>query len=277
MARTRRSPAPRRAIRQARARKGAAGSIQQAWRNHRRRKQSLNTRTTLANRRAIKTINKNSETKMCQSVVANIASNYGGQVLQNTAIDYLGNGPANVPVVMRLIHGIGTGALSSQRNGSWIRLKNITLKVQVSQNLVSPDYFNTVRFMLVLDRNPMLTDNTTVNPSTLDDLLQGAAVSGNWVNKFQNLDNTGLEGRYKVLKQWKQSVAPMAPNAGRYYAPISNKTVTLKAGYKFKFEQGGVNLEPLNQNLLLFMYSLSRVVPHPIVSIYSRVRFKDDA
>lgn len=242
-------------------------SISTAWKLRNRRKQGgLNNRTTQANYKAIKQIKKSIETKMIENTVC-VAPNYGGQAFV-FPVD-------NAGLVQRLFTGIGRGDLSDERNGNWIQMKNLTIKTKVEPEAgAAPASVTRVSFYLVLDRNPMENDNTTVNASTLAMLLSGS--SGDTSLQYQNMDNTGLEGRFKVLKHWVQSVSPAAPAFGRYYPPVSYKTVTLKGRYKIKYiERQGINTEPINQNISLFMFSQSAAVPHPQVSSFVRVRYKD--
>lgn len=242
-------------------------SIREAWKLRNRRKTGgLNNRTTQANYKAIKQIKKSIETKMIENTVC-VAPNYGGQAF----VELL----PSTGLVQRLFCGIQRGDLSDERNGNWIQMKNLTLKTKVEPEAGAlPATTTRVSFYLVLDRNPMENDNTTVNAATLAMLLAGS--SGDNSLLYQNMDNTGLEGRFKVLKHWVQSVSPAPPAVGRYYPPVSYKTVTLKGRYKIKYiERAGINTEPINQNISLFMFSDSAAPPHPRVSCFARVRYKD--
>lgn len=242
-------------------------SISTAWKLRNRRKTGgLNNRTTQANYKAIKKIKKSIETKMIESTVC-VAPHYGGQAF----VEFV----PSTGLVQRLFTGIQRGDLSDERNGNWVQMKNLTLKLKVEPEAGAlPSTTSRVNFYLVLDRNPMENDNTTVNTASLGMLLAGS--SGDTSLQYQNMDNTGLEGRFKVLKHWVQSVSPAPPAVGRYYPPVSYKTVTLKGRYKIKYiERAGLNVEPINQNILLFMFSQSVAVPHPRVQCFARVRYKD--
>lgn len=71
-------------------RRGAASTLQRAWRARaRRRKGGLVARTALANRKSIRAINRKIETKYVTSNVAGPTNNYTGQLL-NTDVDCLG-------------------------------------------------------------------------------------------------------------------------------------------------------------------------------------------
>jgi len=251
-------------------RKRAPKSIQKAWRDRKRRKVSLNARTTLSNYRQIKKLKRSVETKMIETTNANAATHYGGQYYIAVPIDIDGHDGAGAPVVLRLAYDIVQGVTAEDRVGDSVILKSVTIKTDVQLSALAADAFNKVQFALVLDRNPMLADNLTLNQPGLDQLLEG--MSNDPGMQFQNLANCqGPDARFKILRRWQSLVAPASSNG--HFPPTSQKTVTFKAPYKFNYL--GAAPEPINQSLLMFVWSDSRLAPHPIVTAVARVRYKD--
>jgi len=152
-------------------------SLSAAWRlSNRRRKGGLNRRTTLANLRAIKGLKRSIETNFIQSVNATQVNNFGGQYMLNIPVDSDGNTPdpaggAAIPVVLRPMAGMGQGDNEGQRAGSQVTMQSLTLKVKT----VPGDVYNRLRFFLVKDSDPVLSDGATLNPSSLPQLLQGSS------------------------------------------------------------------------------------------------------
>lgn len=250
-------------------------SIKRAWNMKKRRKVSLNDRTTMANRRAIKSIRKSVESKMCENVLCTTATDYGGQFVTDT-VDAAGDNAAGLPFSMRLWAGLTTGDDSNDRTGAWVNHKSTTLKIKLEPGAgIAPDSYNKVTFYLVLDKSPMESDNVTVSVPTLGELLAGS--SGDNSLKYYNLNNTGLKSRFKILKKFVLNTSPATPNIGRLFSPIKFKTITVKGNYKIKYAERAGSIEPLNQSLILMAHSDSAVIPMPRLNVFCRFRFRETA
>lgn len=263
-------------------RKNAATSIQRAWRNRKRKKLGLNTRTTLANRRAIKQIKKNVETKMIERVEASVATNWGGQWLSPRAVDSNGYfaGVVGTPgAVVRPFYGLPQGVESNNRVGSKVTVHSLTYKINM---IAGNGETNRVGCYIVLDRQPANPLAPSLRglpaPQVTDTFLEsGPQASGIIPMQFQNMDNvTGPSARYKLLRHHHCRVARTIAGqiTGGPLKPSQNFTGTLKLPYKL-FYQADDDASPENQEVLFMFYSDSGVAPHPSVELRCRFRYKD--
>jgi len=176
---------------------------------------------------------------------------------------------AAVPYVLRFFSGMGVGDLPSQREGAWVKVRSLTVKITTTP----ADSYNKLRFFIVLDRQPVTTA-LSANPTSILDLLQGN--SPDLWEKYYNLSHVGKTSRFKVLKSWTVSTQPQA--AGAVYKPIHRKTVTIKAPYRIQYGPLATDTIPYNQAVYMFCFSDSNVgvgATHPTIAVYSRFRFKD--
>ncbi len=253
----------------------SARNIQRAWRKRRaRRSGGLVARTAVANRRAIKEIKRNVETKVIQSVQCSIANRFGGQFLTNTTVGNLGTflSLAGTPnAICRPFSGMGNGDLQSQRTGSAVVIKSLTYKIMWT---AATGVASRVGCMIVLDRMP------TDDPPELTGVItaDGVITDGNATEpylRFQNMNTcAGVGCRFKVLKHLKARVSSTALNAPS--PPTALMLGTLKYKYKLRYDSAAGSIEPQNQQLLFVFYSdSSTALTAPTVKLFSRVRFKD--
>lgn len=258
-----------------RARRHASGTIARAWRKRRvRRSGGLVARTALSNRRQIRNIKRSVETKMIELPTATPANNWVGQNLVRIAVDVNGfDGIAASPLVLKPFSALAQGDSASQRDGDWVKVKSLTYKIyfQAVGGLLPET--NHVGCIIVLDRTPnedVLPNLVGIVAGTPDD---GTLLGGNSQLphlRYQNMATCGKTQRFKVLKHIKARVQTQA--AGATFPPDATRTGTLKYPYNLKYDTTD---SPLNQQLLMFYYSDSAVVPHPTVSCHCRFRFKD--
>lgn len=203
-------------------RHGAASRIQSAWRRRKRKRLSLVSRTALSNRRAIKKVNKSIETIVNYPNEATLANRYVGSWLQNLSVDNAGQS-AGAPFVMHPCYAspqtwgttagtVNANSLSGYK-GRWIQMKSLTLKGCVTANSDSgAAMYQHTTFIMCLDRKPALNPVLVSSAATPDDGLltsQLPAVTNNRLDTaFYNLNATGKNGRYKVLKRWTITVSP---------------------------------------------------------------------
>lgn len=296
-----------------RKRSRAASSIAAAWRARKRRKTSLFTKTLLANRRAVRRLNKCVETKMISGVDIQPTNGFKGQYVQNLIVDNVGQfiGPGTSPYANDLLGGLQQGTQSDERIGAWIHLKSITLHYSVIADQTSPQAH--VNFLLVHDSDPQSAANLT----QLLTLQSASPPPLNWTQlAFQSLDETGKGGRYKLL--WRKThvvscastladsstavppivtTAQPAPGGGTYSnvtrATYTNQPVnmackqyplcvygtkTFRLKYKINYGQRPASDLPENQSLKLFCFQTAPIgQPQPSARIdyYARVRFHD--
>lgn len=256
-------------------RNSAQRTIARSWRARKQRKTTLNERTMLANRRAIKRINKDIETKMVEEHTAVLGNRFRGQSLDPTQINQNGWDGTGM-VVINPLGGIPQGTGSNERVGDWITLKSLTYRLKVTGTTgLLPDTHNQCGCIVVLDRKP---DYNVPNVRTISDAVfgqnNGTLLDGQGVTvpmMFQNLNTCGKNQRYKVLRHHKLFVQPVS--ASSVVKPEKMFTATIKAPYKVKYSEASGLIE--NQRLLFFLYSESSAVPHPTFNFKSRVRFED--
>lgn len=287
-------------------RHGAASRIQSAWRRRKRKRLGLVSRTALSNRRAIKKVNKQIETIVNNPTEATLVNRYVGSWLQGLSVDNAGQS-GGAPFVMHPCYatpqtwnsptGTRQNAISGYK-GRWIQMKSLTLKGCVTANSDSgAAMYQHTTFIMCLDRKPALNPVLVSSSLTPDDGLltsQLPAVVNNRLDTaFYNLNSTGKNGRYKVLKRWTITVSPhvdlnaglvpaisttaggVAPNVygntvrsqyyntalglSKKYPPQVYFSHTIKGKYKFNMGAERTdtvnNRIPENQDLILFAFS----------------------
>lgn len=314
----------RRPRRSTRRRRRAAGSIQKAWRRRKRRKIGLVQRTLMSNRQQIRKIKKSQDTKMCSRVTGrdpavNGGLAYSGQYvwppitidndgmvlpaattffapsllqLPNNGFNF---GSSGVPQV------VDSAGANYARADQWVTMKSLTLKYKVQAGNLAEERLT---LMLVLDRNPeeaignlneILTsaiqlDTTIVNP---EDFYRMA---------FQNLDNTGKEGRFKILWRKEHIVNPLEVQTENVPAIATDTTgtlpdvtraayvgaqfanplrpdkiygsVTIKSPYKLNYGTNPSNMSPLNQTIRLYAFAAD-TGSRASLGYQARFRFKE--
>jgi len=265
--------------------RSAATSIQKAWRTKlRRRRGNLNTRTTLANRKAIKQLVKSRETKWIDSVQGVAPTYYSGQWINSTQVAYNGldtSTPAT-PVSLRVLRGItqGTPSTHKTRIGAWIQVKSVTVHARFKPPLGLPatENYNRMRIYMLLDTEPNAMTPVTGTPQlpTMALLKDQTTTSDNFMNYFSPV-MTGKEGRFKVLgvKTAYVGYVSAAGTAGTYTGFPNEVAMTFNFGRGYKIQYAEGTTTPMNQELVLVCHSDSRVAPHPYVELKCKVRFYD--
>lgn len=266
-----------------RRRTSAATSIQRAWRNRFRRKRgNLNTRTTLANRKAIKRLVKSRETKVADDVQAVAPTYYSGQWINATQVSYNGldtSTPAT-PVSLRVLRGIAQGTSAKERVGDWIQIKSVTVHARFKppQGLPATENYNRMRIYMLCDTEPNAMQPGLGTPAlaTMDLLKDQTVTSDNYMNFFNPL-MTGKEGRFKVLgvKTAYVGYVSAAGTAGTYTGFPNEVAMTFNFGRGYKIQYAPGTNTPMNQELVLVCHSDSRVAPHPYVELKTKVRYYD--
>lgn len=267
-----------------RSRRGAARSIQSAWRARKRRRVGLNARTTLANRRAIRTLKKAPEVKDIMDIQGNSPNSYHGQYFRPVQVDNLGLDLNGVPVVMQPMRGMVQGAGRSDRIGNVVKHRRTTFKfyIEAPSALIAPivEEFNEVTVIICLDTAPNTTTAPQLTGVTSGSLLEG--VSTNPTMKFYLEKNVGKTCRFKPLYRKTVRLAPVQGGVVGYlqstpYPPFARWSHTIKAPYKLEYGEalGTTNLYPQNQELIVFFMSDSSALPHPQVSCYAKFTWTD--
>lgn len=264
-------------------RKRAASSIQSAWRAKLRRKRgNLNTRTTLANRKAIKRLVKSRETKFLDDVQGVAPTYYSGQWINSTQVSYNGmdtSTPAT-PVSLRVLRGLALGPSSKQRIGDWIQVKSVTVHARWKPPLGLPatENYNRCRIYMLLDTEPNAMTPATGAPllPSMDLLKDQTTTTDNFMNYF-NPVMTGKEGRFKVLgvKTCYVGYVSAAGTAGTYTGFPNEVAMTFNFGRGYKIQYAPGSNDPMNQELVLVCHSDSRVAPHPYVELKCKFRYYD--
>jgi len=292
-----------------RGRHSAASSIQRAWRAKKRRKAGLNQRTMLSNRRAIKKLSKSVETKMVDDNQAAQAVQFSGQYNDNIMVDETGQETvAGIPFAADLLH-LPQGAGEKQRIGAWIQLKSMTIHYCVSYPPSARGGEDCwYELFVVLDRSPTLGASLTGSTGLL--ALENAAPNppNRLMLAFQNLDETGKAGRYKILARRKHrlSMATWVPgdvvpaidpapapatfgshrdayalnnlfSIGKAYPKYVNSSINLKLGHKINYGPD-TSVQPTNQTIRLFAFQCNPAgytQPLATLQFYTRVRYKD--
>lgn len=206
----------------------AARSIARAWRVRKRRRSSLLTRTALSNRRRIKKLSRDVETKFAQNSIANSNNDWasglccGGMTPDETGqwVDYqqppVGGVYPNGPFACDLCV-LQQGVESYKRVGAWIQMKSLTLKYIITSDAKTP--LTLFGLLLVHDSAP------AQGGQALGEVLKrtGGAPLTSQANamcmSFLNEDNFGKEGRYKILKHIKHRIGGYAKNVAGTTVP----------------------------------------------------------
>lgn len=298
----------RRTYRRRRRRHAAASRIGRAWRARKRRRTGLLTRTALANRRTIRRIAKAVETKVVDSNQATQALQFNGQFNDAIIVDKDGQEVgAAIPFAGDLLY-MQQGSNSDRRIGAWVQLKSLTMHYCVTLPSNYPSDVCWYQIFVVLDRSP------TLGASLIgaEGLLQGPnGLVGPPNNAlalwFQNLGETGKDGRYKILARRKltlgsntctgfqvPAIAPAAPPATFGSArpayldcSVSNLarsgpssvigSINLKLNHKINYGPD-VSVQPTNQTLRIFAFQCAPTgsnQPRAVLQYYTRVRYKD--
>lgn len=287
----------------------AAGSIQRAWRAKKRRKAGLNQRTMLSNRRAIKKLSKSVETKMVDDNQAASAVQFSGQYNDNILVDNTGQETvANIPFAADLLH-LPQGAGEKQRVGAWIQLKSMTIHYCVTYPPSARGGEDCwYELLVVLDRSPTLGASLVGAQGLLNLESAAPAPPNKLMLAFQNLDETGKAGRFKILARRKHrlsmatalpgdvvpAIAPAPPPAtfgsarapytqnyqysiGKPYPKYVNSSINLKLGHKINYGPD-TSVQPTNQTIRLFAFQCNPAgytQPLAVLQFYTRVRYKD--
>jgi hypothetical protein len=284
-----------------RRRGGAARSIQSAWRARKARKQSLLSRTAQANRKQIHAIKKSIETKVAENLEADSTSNYEGNYVIDLQADFEGSftGGSGASawnlLACKSLKAYSTGTTVNTdvdgRVGRWIQMKSLTLKYALYADENADENQNQRVFLyLVHDTQPDLNtpvigdlflSQATITPPTPATNINQIALA------FQNLDQTGKKGRFKLL--WKKmhiltpssetngyvnaTVPPIvpAPAPATYGSARAGYTVhssyakgypnhiygsvTIAKPYKLNYGDDIREIVPNNQTIFLMMHS----------------------
>lgn len=265
---------------------GGSSNLSSAWKKRNRRaKGGLVTRTAESNRRAIKKLRHNVETKLKEDTVAE-APNYGGQIMAFDA-DTNGRTTSVDRAIWRPLHGLTNGVRSYQRIGKHVILQRLQYRVEVFPESGGPlptAEYNRVGMIIVLDTDPTNTvlpnlnndNNVATDAGTLLKCISaGAAGSQPPYQQYQNVLTCGTtESRFKVLRHHKGKVQRQQAGATRFPTTIFSGVIDSK--YKLLYPDSTVaTVAPLNQDLLFFCYSDSAIFPAPRFRGYSRYWFKD--
>lgn len=265
-------------------RRGAARSIQSAWRRRKRRKVSLNARTTLANRRAIRTLKKAPEIKSLMVNQANSPNGYHGQYMRPVQVDNLGLDLNGVAICMKPFRAMNQGAGSDQRIGKFVKHRRTTFKFyfEAPSALVAPivEEYNSITVIICLDTAPNTTTAPQLTGITSGSLLDG--VSTLPTMKFYTEKNVGKTCRFRPFYRKTVRIAPVQGGVAGYlqstpYPPFAQWSHTVKAPWKLEYGDtaGTTALYPQNQELVAFFMSDSSAVPHPTVSCYTKFCWTD--
>lgn len=290
----------------------AATTIQRAWRQKNRAKKSLSERTMLANRRAIRVINKQTEVKKLSAITDSPAT-IGFQVTNEVSINNKGCVGDTVQSFLMSPCGIRdydnvhdppvaadatpTGGGEFQRVGRQVTMHSISFKFRVDAQSAadnSPGYLQQyIDIYIVLDREPSNIP-TVPNALTLLKTLTdegSAVVNPDPAMCFYDTDLVNKKSRFNVLHRkrlWVESpdtayndpVPASGPLSTRVYPRSRHYSYTLKARYKLDYESDQ-NTTPQNQRVLVFAMSNVPASPHgltleqPKLTMNARFRFTD--
>lgn len=263
--------------------KSSAQTIQKAWRNRKRKQFGLNTRTTLANRRAIKSLKTTRETKVIEGVQATSANNYAGQFMRGVTVDNLGQDTNNTNITLRPLRGMIQGDRNQDRTGNEVILRSVTFKFDVQAPTAAlaaiTEEYNEVTVLILLDTAPNSVSAPSVGGNTSGAVLTGP--SPNPHSKYYLLKNVGKTKRFRPLYKKTVRIAPVQGGVSGYlqstpYPPFARWSHTIKAPYKLVYGTDvGLQTYPQNQELVALMYSDSAAIPHPTMYCYCRTRFVD--
>lgn len=288
-------------------RHSASGSIARAWKAKKRRKAGLYERTVLQNRRQLKVLKKSVETKVMQNTQADGPNQFCGQYQDNILVDNTGQETiANIPFAGDLLC-LNQGVKSDERIGDWIQLTSLTMHycICLPTTRGTPDCW--YELFIVLDRSPLLGASLGTTTGVLA-LSSAAPPPPNWLTlAFQNLSETGKDGRWKILARKKHrlnsttvtpvqvpAIAPALPPAtfgsarpsylGGVLNAVSkpsfqyvNGSINLKLNHKINYGPA-VSVQPSNQTLRIMAFQCNPagiVQPLATLQYYTRIRFKD--
>lgn len=288
-------------------RRAAATSIARAWRAKKRRKAGLYERTVLSNRRTLKTLKKSVETKMVDANQATSALQFNGQFNDSIVVDNTGQETAAaIPFAGDLLY-LDQGPQADRRIGAWIQLKSMTMHYCVTLPSTRGTPSCWYEIFICLDRSPTL-GASLVGATGLMALSSAAPAPANkLLLAFQNLSETGKDGRFKILARRKHrlcsaTVVPVAvPAIAPAAAPAtygSERAAYLAGNFEVtphswpKCVRGSINLklnhkinygpdtsvQPVNQTIRIFAFQCPVLGdPQPLATLqyYTRVRFKD--
>ena len=302
----------RKTKRVSKARKGSNKPISKAWTDKNRAKKTLAERTMLANRRAIRTINKQTEVKKISSITDSTAQT-GFQVCNQVRINNKGCVGDTATSFLMSPCGIRdydnvhsppiqadatpTGGGEFQRVGRQVTMNSISFKFKVESTSSadnSPEYLQQyVDIFIVLDREP---SNIPAEPNALT-LLKTLTDEGSAIVNpdpamcFYDTDLVNKKSRFNVVHRkrlWVESpdtayndpVPPTGPLSTRVYPRSRVYSYTLKARYKLDYEADD-NTTPQNQRVLVLAMSNVPASPHgltlnqPRLTMNARFRFTD--
>lgn len=194
----------------------SASKISRAWRVRKRRKTSLLARTALANRRAVKRLKTDVETKVLEANIAGAANQWqAGQICLGVTpdetgqwVDYGVTPATDGTLACDLLSPLSQGTGSNQRVGAWVQMKSLTIKYSITNDTRSPDVLFGI--LLVHDQQP------SIGNASLSDVLArtgSGPVQNNVMSMsmaFQNLQKTGKDGRFKILWHKKHRLSAKA-------------------------------------------------------------------
>lgn len=304
----------RRSGRYGRRHAAAASSIARAWRVRKRRRTSLVSRTALSNRRQIRKMNKAVETKVLRGEQATPAQQFAGQWSDRVTVDNTGQEVgAAIPFAGDLLY-CAQGAGQDERIGAWIQLHSLTMHYCISTtalNVPTPDCWYEI--FVVHDKEPLQGASLVGAAGVLQLDTANPAPQNALMLAFQNLGETGKEGRFKILARKKhrlssyttsgQQIPPITTSAAsggvppvtfgdvsrsayldanarqlpRAYPAYVNGSINLKLGYKINYGPD-VSTQPSNQTLRVMAFQCNPTglaTPTTVLQYYTRVRFKD--
>jgi len=263
--------------------RGAATSIQKAWRRRKRSKFGLNTRTTLANRRAIKSLKHSREIKALSSVLATSANSYSGQAMRSQTVDAQGTDALGVVLVLKPFRGMVRGDTSSDRIGNDVKMRRLTMKfyVEAPTAALAPivEEFNEICVLVCLDTAPNTTTTPQLGGGNSGSLLEGVSI--NPMLKYYETKNIGKTKRYRPLYKKIVRIAACQGGVAGFlqstpYPPFARWSHTLKAPYKVEYgAAAALATLPQNQEIIVFFFSDSQFIPHPSVSCYCKFSYVD--
>lgn len=293
-------------------RSSAASSIARAWRAKKRRKAGLYERTVLSNRRAVKVLKKSVETKMCDDNQATQALQFAGQFNDAILVDNTGQEVgAQIPFAGDLLY-MQQGTENNRRVGAWIQLKSMTMHYCITIPQNRPCDLLWYQIFVVLDRSPLLGASLTGATGVLAGPAGVVAPPNNKLAlAFQNLSETGKEGRFKILARKRHKMSnfltsttnsvgaatsvPAITQAAQgsimrplYYHDMVQQTskpypksvigsINLKLNHKINYGPN-VSVQPSNQTIRIFAFQCAPTgdnQPRAVLQYYTRVRYKD--
>lgn len=308
-------------------RHGAASRIQRAWRARKRKRIGLTARTALSNRRQIKKVRKSIETIVSPPLEATTLTNFRGSWMNNLVVDNAGL-TGGSPFYFHPCYTVLETGTAAQRatnelsglRGRWCQMRSLTIKGCVTaRSSTGAAMYQRTTFILCHDSKPelnpvLVASGISPNQGLLEPML-GATVNNRLDTAFYNLNTTGKDGRYKVLKRWTVTVSPhvdlnsynvpaisttaggVAPNVygntvrpaydatqlglSKKYPPQVYFSHTIKKPYKLNFGQSTTATTsriPENQNIVMFAFSTNgpgMTPTSPSIQLVSRFRFKD--